>query len=240
MKASHDINLDELGQHMATAKERLSEEKKDILKSYGKADALNREEYAFAYLRAERIGMQVINNRLAEIAWLPMQLDPRSELVSENRNAMKRWVTGASAAYPNDEDFGNGFIHALTRTALQHGWDDIATKKILRRIGNLFRDLSCLIGLIYFTHWLAERDVEGIALSDPDDLHRSVIEISAIVQSPELHRALRERAEAVKKAQAKKVLENKTAPKKSPPFLRLIRNDDVGHDHDFMPDPVMI
>jgi hypothetical protein len=237
MKMSRSISLEELGEHLSIAKEQLSLEKKEILKSCRLPRAANREEYAFAYLRAERIGMQAINARLAEIAWLPMQLDPQSELVAENRDALKRWVTAPGGSDPGAEDFGNDFIHALARSALSHGWDDPATKKLASRISSLFRDLSCLIGMIYFTTWLADRDVEGIALSDPEDLHRSVVETAAIVQSPELQRALRLRAEDMKKAKAKKSLE-KTA-EKSRPFLRLIRNENYV-DQGFMPDPLPV
>jgi hypothetical protein len=125
----------------------------------------------------------------------------------------------------------------LERSAIRHGWEDPATARVASRIANLFRDLSCLIGLIYYSSWLVEHEVEGIALSNPDDLNRSVVEIAAIVQSPELHRALRARAEEAQKAKARKVLEN--APKKSRPFLRLIRNEDYA-DPSFMPDPVPV
>jgi hypothetical protein len=223
MKMSRSISLEDIGEHLTIAKERLSHEKQDILKSDRLPPRFNREEYAFAYLRAERIGMQLVNMRLAEIAWLPMQLDPQSELVAENRTAMKRWLTTMGAAHPGSNEFGNDFMHALTRAALRHGFEAPATKKLMARIANLFRDLSCLIGMIYYTSWLAEREIEGIALTDPEDLNRSVVEIAAIVQSPELHRALRKRAEETRKAKAKKELES--AKTKSAPFLRVIHNE---------------
>ena len=238
MKASRSITLDDLGEHLNVAKESLSLEKKDILKRDHLPDGYNREEYAFAYLRAERSGMQAINMRLAEIAWLPMQLDPQSELVSENRNSLKRWLTGLGSDEPGSGEFGNDFIHALARSAFCHGWDDPATKKLATRIGNLFRDLSCLIGMIYFTTWLSERDVEGIALSDPDDLYRSVIETAAIVQSPELHKALQARASEARKAKAKKSID-KPPVKSGKPFLRLISND-AFDESAMMPDPMPV
>lgn len=237
MKTSRSISLEELGEHLSIAKEALSHEKKEIMKRDLLKPGYNREEYAFAYLRAERMGMQAINVRLSEIAWLPMQLDPQSELVAENRNPMKKWLTSLGSKAPTAEEFGNDFIHALARSAINHGWDNPATKKMLIRVANLFRDLSCLIGMIYFTTWLAERDVEGIALSDPEDLYSSVIEIAAIVQSPELHKALQKRADEVRKAKAKKTLDK--GSKKSPPFLRLISNE-AYQERGFMPDPVTI
>jgi hypothetical protein len=235
MKVSRSISLDDLGVQLTIAKERLSHEKLDILRQDLLPKGLNREEYIFAYMRAERMGMSAINARLTEIAWLPMQLDPKSELVSENRSSMKRWLTAVGNAYPGAAEFGNDFIHALTRSALSHGWEDGSTKKLLKRIGNLFRDLSCLIGIIYFTTWLAEHDVEGIALSDPEDLHRSVVEIAAIVQSPELHQALRARAELIRKEKAKRALEKTHSDKR--PFLRLISNQEDGG---LMPDPLPV
>jgi hypothetical protein len=234
MRTSRNISLEELGELLASAKERLSHEKHDILQSDKTPRVFNREEYVFAYLRAERVGMASINNRLAEISWLPMQLDPTSEMVANNRTPMKRWLSAVGTGYPTATEFGNDFIHALTRTALGHGWDDGNTKKLMKRIGNLFRDLSCLIGMIYFMTWLAEHDVEGIALSDPEDLHRSVIEIAAIVQSPELHRALSARAEAMKKAKATKKVLATTKPR-TKPLLRLIRNDDAAFVSDPLP-----
>lgn len=234
-RRSRSITIDELGEVLSLAKEQLSHEKQGILERDHLQDGYNREEYAFAYLRAERLGLQAIKSRLAEIAWLPMQLDPQSEMTSENRSGMKRWVAAGSGKNPTAEEFGNDFIHALTRAAVRHGWDNAHTKKQLIRMANLFRDLSCLIGMIYFTTWLAEHDVEGIALSDPDDLYRSVIEMAAIVQSPELHRALSLRDEQIRKARAKKTLK-KTETKV--PFLRLIKNDSFDPAHDAHPLPV--
>jgi|GEM_PF-1132751 len=240
METSRSISLEHLGEHLSVAKERLSTEKKDILKRDPLPADFNREEYVFAYLRAERMGMQAINARLAEIAWLPMQLDPQSELISENRTAMTRWLASAvaeSGKAPDAEDFGNDFIHALTRAALSHGADSVITKRTAVQIANLFRDLSCLIGMIYYTTWLAERDIEGIALSNPTDLHRSVTEIAGIVQSPDLQRALKLRAEEVRKAKAKKAL--KKAAAKTKPLLRLIRNTNPS-DANFGSDTVLV
>ncbi len=237
MRVSRSISLEDLGEVLTTAKERLSTEKKEIMKRDPLPSGYNREEYMFAYLRAERVGMNAINARLAEIAWLPMQLDPDTELVADNRDPMKRWLTATGNASPVAEDFGNDFIHALARSTLCHGAEHTNTRKLTLRIANLFRDLSCLIGMIYYTTWLAERDVEGIALSDPEDLHRSVIEIAAIVSSPELQRALKLRAEEIKRAKAKKPLQ-KPAAKKTP-LLRVIRNENFT-EHGFMGDPVTV
>ena len=75
---SKSINLDQLRQHLSHAKDQLSREKIEILGLHPLKDGFNREEYAFAYVRAERLGMRAINRRLAEIDWLPMQLDTRA------------------------------------------------------------------------------------------------------------------------------------------------------------------
>lgn len=224
MRTSRSISLEQLGEHLSVAKEQLSHEKREILEANPLPSNFNHEEYAFAYLRAERMGMQAINARLTEIAWLPMQLDPQSELIADNRQAMTQWVKASLAKQPGATEFGNDFIHALTRSGFCHGWDSPSTKKLMLRIANLFRDLSCLIGMIYFTSWLAERDVEGVALSAPDNLYRSVVETAAIVQSPELHHALRARAEEIRKAKAQKIIERGLGVDVRP-LLRLIRNE---------------
>ena len=230
---SQSINLEHLGEQLTIAKERLSVEKLEILKRDPLPTGFNREEYIFAYLRAERTGMSAINARLAEISWLPMQLDPQSELIADNKNPIKRWLNHIGGGDPTADDFGNDFIHALTRCNIAHGVDHPRSKKLLLRTAGLFRDLSCLIGMIYYTSWLAEHDIEGISLSDPEDLHRSVVEIAALVQSPEMQRALRQRAEQMKKLHAKKASEKLAA--KAKPLLRLISNNDM-----FMADTVPV
>src|ERR1700735_4316977 len=104
---SKSINLDQLREHLSNAKDKLSREKLDILGLYPLADGFNREEYAFAYVRAERLGMRAIKRRLSEIDWLPMQLDTRSEIESESRSSMKRWLTSALTSKPDSDEFGN-------------------------------------------------------------------------------------------------------------------------------------
>src|ERR1700734_1373929 len=124
MQMSRSINLDQLREHLSHAKDQLSREKTEILNLNPLPDKFNREEYAFAYVRAERLGMRAINRRLAEIDWLPMHLDPKSEMLAEGRNSMKRWLTSAFTRKPDSEDFGNDFMHALTRCGLKIGWDN--------------------------------------------------------------------------------------------------------------------
>ncbi len=219
------INLDELREHLGHAKEKLAREKVALLHSHPLKDNFNREEYAFAYVRAERMGMRAINRRLSEIEWLPMQLDARSEVISENRSSMKRWLNSVFAGQPDADEFGNDFMHALARCGLTHGWDHPEFIKLASRVANLFRDLSCLIGIVYYCTWLAENRVEDIRLSSPEDLVKTAEEISTLVQSPEIYRYLRAPEQDVAKkprAQGRKKIEK---PEKKRPALRVIENE---------------
>src|SRR3984885_12950749 len=191
MHMSRSINLDQLRAHLSHAKENLSREKSEILALYPLKDEFNREEYAFAYVRAERLGMRAINRRLSEIDWLPMQLDTRAEIAGESRSSMKRWLTAAPAGKTDSDEFGNDFMHALTRCGLALGWDHSEFIKLAARVANLFRDLSCLIGIVYYCTWLAENRVENIRRSNPADLGKTAEEIAALMQSPEIFRYMR-------------------------------------------------
>jgi hypothetical protein len=223
------INLDQLREHLSRAKDRLSREKLEILGLYALKDGFNREEYAFAYVRAERLGMRAINRRLTEIDWLPMQLDTRSELESASRSSMKRWLTSALAGKPDSDEFGNDFMHALTRCGLAVGWDDVEFLKLMARIADLFRDLSCLIGIVYYCTWLAENRVEDIRLSNPEDLSRTAEEITALMQSPEIYRYLRapeqDDGEGKTREKSRGSAGNGGGPKKRP-TLHVIENTD--------------
>ena len=99
------VHIDDLRGHLESAKDKLSHEKSEILKLHPLPDEFNREEYAFNYVRAERFGLKAINRRLSEIAWLPMQLDPRTEMLSESRTSMKRWLTASLAVKPGSRTF---------------------------------------------------------------------------------------------------------------------------------------
>jgi hypothetical protein len=238
------MNLDDLQSHLETAKEKLACERTELLALCPLTDACNREEYAFAYVRAERLGMQAISRRLADVSWLPMQLDPKSEIVSEKRTSLKRWITSSLATLPNGEEFGNDFIHALTRCGMAHGWDTPVFFKSAVRIANLFRDLSCLIGLVYYGSWLSENQIESIRISDTSNLCRMAEEVTGIIQSPEMHRLLRAREQddkrpgkSQKPALPPAVTRSIARPaEKRPPVLTVITNDVYG----FTPDPATI
>jgi hypothetical protein len=231
---SKSVNLDQLREHLSHAKDRLSREKTEILALYPLKDNFNREEYAFAYVRAERLGMRAINRRLSEIDWLPMQLDTRAEIATESRSSMKRWLTAALAGKPASDEFGNDFMHALARCGLALGWDHSEFIKLAARIANLFRDLSCLIGIVYYCTWLAENRVEDIRLSNPDDLSRTAEEIANLMQSPEIYRYLR--APEQNDERAAKAKANSGAKKR--PLLHVIENDNFFDP--FTPDPMPV
>jgi hypothetical protein len=234
----HTTTIDKLRTHLEHAKEKLSLERQKILKLHPLSGDFNREEYAFSYVRAERMGMRVVNRRLAEIAWLPMQLDPRSEIMADDRNSMKRWLTSALSRTPDSDEFGNDFMHALTRCGITHGWNGPEFIKLAARVANLFRDLSCLIGLIYYCTWLSENNIESVQLSNPEDLTRTAEEIAMLLQSPEIYRYLRaQEQDDERKVKTKRKALAKPA-KKSRPALRVIENH---HYFDpFIPDPVTV
>lgn len=231
------ITLDQLRKHLEHAKSRLSLEKAEIIKLHPLPETFNREEYAFAYVRAERLGMRAINRRLAEISWLPMQLDPRTEIMSESRSSMKRWLMSALSSAPDSDEFGNDFMHALTRCGMEQGWESPDFIHLTKRIANLFRDLSCLIGLIYYCSWLSENRVDEIYATDPDNLNRTAEEVAALIQSPEILRLIRAREQDTDKIVPTKKLQPSTT-KKARPALYVIPKTPLFDG--FTPDPVMV
>ena len=51
------VHIDDIRGHLESAKDKLSDEKAEILKLHPLPDDFNREEYAFNYVRAERFGL---------------------------------------------------------------------------------------------------------------------------------------------------------------------------------------
>ena len=235
------IRLSALRTHLDQARARLSIEKNTLLDLHPLGDPFNHEEYAFAYIRAERIGMKAINRRLNEIDWLPMQLDPKSEIMGDGRLSMSRWVKAAADGQPDSEVFGNDFIHTLARGGMEHGWDSPVMIKLMIRVANLFRDLSCLIGLLYYCSWLEENKIETIKVSDPDNLNRTAEEITALIQSPELYQVLRAHEQDDERDHRKsksRIRKDRVTTEKSKPHLRVIENRNYYDPH--TPDPVMV
>jgi hypothetical protein len=238
--ASKCIALEDLRSHLDHAKDRISREKQSILKMNPLPEDFNREEYAFTYKRAERLGLRAINRKLSEIAWLPMQLDAKTEILSDSEKSLKRWLTSSLVSRPDAEEFGNDFIHALTRCGLKSGWDDGEVTRLAARVATLFRDLSCLIGLIYYCTWLNDNAITGIEVTDPSNLCSTVEEIAALIESPELMKNIRAREQDDNKAGAiaapKKMVEAKVTHRQTKPKFHVITND--AYIDPMMPDPV--
>jgi hypothetical protein len=214
------LTLGDLHKHFEQARDKLAQDRQDILTTSPLPDDFDHDKYGFSYMRAERIGMDAITDRLKEVAWLPMQLDPKSEIMLENRTAMKRWLGASGTGQPDGTDFGNDFIHALTRTAMNDGWHSNELRVLAMRISDLFHDLSCLIGLIYYGVWMSENGIDGLPITNPQDLERTAQEISLMTRSPQV-------AELMKK---RRLLDGdrKTAPatkRKAKPDLRVIDNE---------------
>lgn len=227
--ASRYVTIPRLKALLASAKDRLSLEKNDILALYPLHTTLSREGYGFAYLRAERLGLAIINNRLEDVAWLPMHLDPAAEMMDDNRASLKKWINSDKSGAPNMADFGNDFIHALARAALMEGAETAAWRRLGTRIANLFHDLSCLIGMIYYATWFEENDVEAISLTDPNNLGLSAMEMTALAQSEELHQQIMAQRKLFEKT-APHPLIGKKGKDKNAPHLRLIDNTHFADD----------
>ena len=211
------LTLGDLHKHFEQARDKLSHDRVELLALAPLPDDYSRDAYGFSYMRAERIGMEAIAQSLREVAWLPMQLDPRSEIMLDNRNVIKQWLGSGQQGQPNSTDFGNDLIHALTRTAMVEGWNSNELRVLALRIGELFHDLSCLIGLIYYGVWMSENGIEGLPISNPDDLERTAQEISQLTRAPEVTQLLKQRKQAL--------LKEKTEAKKHPrPDLRIVDN----------------
>lgn len=201
------VHMDELRDHLIQAEKRLAEEKDDILQAAPLTGPCNREEYAFAYVRTERLGLKALSQKLATLDWLPLQLDVHPEMMGTNREPMKRWIK-SSGNCASSADFGNDFMHALTRASIIDGWNTPRCQNLMSRITNLFCDLSCLISAAYYTNWLAEKNVEKVQLTAPDDLQQTTCELAALMQSPGFIKHIRT---------AKKKTAENTEPDETPP-----------------------
>lgn len=218
----HILTLNDLQKHFEQARDKLTRDRQEIFAFAPLPEGFDRDRYSFSYFQAERIGLEVITASLKDVAWLPMQLDAKSEIVLKNKSAVKKWLGSSLAGQPDGGIFGNDFIHALTRAALIHGWNSPSFRALAVRIGNVFHDLSCLIGLIYYGVWMSENGVEGLSISNPDDLERTAQEIAALTRSPEIAMLLKRRRIAKESAARKQV----GSPKKRKPVLRIVPNDD--------------
>lgn len=187
------LTLDDLQKQFDLTREALANTRQDILSSAPLPENYSRDAYSFSYLRAERIGLNIISDRLEQISFLPMRLDPKVEILGESKDALKRWIRTSPQEQPDSTNFGNDFIHAMTRVAMMYGWQSPEFNATSYRIAELFHDLSCLIGLIYYGVWMAENGIGGVLVSDPHDIERLAREISDLTLSPEVARLLEER-----------------------------------------------
>jgi hypothetical protein len=129
---------------------------------------------------------------------------------------MKKWLGTSMSGQPDSTIFGNDFVHALTRVALTNGWESPELRSTAFRIGGLFHDLSCLIGMVYYGVWMAENGITEVPVTDPYDLGRTAREISDMARSPEIARLLVEREQAR--------AAGKTHKRNRAPALRVIEN----------------
>ncbi len=176
-------HMDELRSHLATAKERLALERRNILQICPIRKSDNRAAYGFAYLQAERACLSAIKKRMDEIAWLPARLDTSTEINAETRGRMTRWIKNGEQIAPGEEIFGNAFVHALTRCAMLTGTESSATQLQADRIANLFRDLTCLVASIHCSNICSELQLEEIELQAPGDLTRLALDLTLTVES---------------------------------------------------------
>ena len=216
------VEIDELGERMKSAQERLSHEREKILGQNNLSGDFSREEYTFAYMRAEQFGLKAIKKSLDEVAWLPLKLDPDTEMMSSNHTAMTLWLKNESKAQPTAENFGNDFIHAIARAAVVYGWDDIRVAQLSARIAHLFKDLSCLVGIAYYSAWITEGRIERIKLSNPDDLHKTVLELAAFMRAtaPKVITPAKEQDDPGKKSKNKE----------KPTFLHVVKDEEEETD----------
>jgi hypothetical protein len=210
------LTLDDLQAQFEIAREKLSRSRAEILAAAPLPHGFSRDAYGFSYIRAERLGLDAVLEQLDEISWLPMHLDPETEFLLESKTAIKKWLRSDASEQPDSAVFGNDFVHALTRVALTSGWAGPEFRSMAQRIGGLFHDLSCLIGLIYYGVWMAENGILGVPVSDPSDLKRTAKEISDLTRSPEVALYLARHEAAF--------FEESPPKKRAGPSLRVIEN----------------
>ncbi|MDD3289052.1 MAG: hypothetical protein PHX43_08680 [Alphaproteobacteria bacterium] len=206
---------------MKRAQDRLSLEKAEVVSLHPLEAISDKEEYASIYVRAEQLGLKIIKKSLNEVNWLPLRLDPDSEMMTSNRESMKQWVARDDlTAAPSAEIFGNDFMHVLTRASIHFGWDDIRIAQLAHRIALLFRDLSCLVGIVYYSAWLAEQRVDHVLLTDPTNLFETAKEFAEIT-APKKEKKTTPTIEQDKSGMPKE----KGGAKR--PTLRVIKDDDM-------------
>ncbi|MDR3425215.1 MAG: hypothetical protein P4M13_09145 [Alphaproteobacteria bacterium] len=212
------FTLDDLQKQFEHARDRLTRDQQDIVAAFSLPEDFNRDQYGFLYMRAERVGLDVIGHRIKQVSWLPVQLDPQPEIRLNGKTALANWLRSEITEQPRAAMFGNDFIHALTRAALMHGWNSPEFRDIALRVGEIFHDLSCLIALVYYGVWMAENGVGAVSITESENLELIARELEIITRSPEVALLLQQRRMEVK--------EQEEIKRKTRPFLHIVENID--------------
>jgi hypothetical protein len=181
------VHIDEIRDYIVLAQQALARERDGLLGLIPPVRLTNREEYAFSYVRAERLGVEAIHHRAEGLMWLPLQIDPAPEMLGKKRRPMNRWILSYAVQEPDGSDFGNDFMHLLTRAALHCGWGSTVFLHAASRVAWLFHDLTCLLNAAYFLAWMEENGVEKVIMKQPDDAYHTVVDLARIVEMPETY-----------------------------------------------------
>ncbi len=202
------VHIDELREHIVHAQRRLIQDKEALFDSAPAERVKNREEYAFCYVRAERFGTRAILQALAHFNWMPLQVDPTSEMLGKNRAPLNRWIHSYAIHEPDAVDFGNDFMHVLARVGMRSGWDSQEFFHAALSIAKIFRDLSCLLNAAFFLTWFENNKIETVAMSLSGDLVKTVADMARIIENPGLyvvpHKSLDHRTKSRHKASSQK------------------------------------
>lgn len=210
-------NLVTLKNKLAKTRDRIAAERQKIIKADPLPSDFNRSGYLFTYRRAEQLGLSAIRARMDEIHdWLPIQLEIGDEVAPETKHQMRDWLLDETAPQPSAEDFGNDFVHALTRQAVRHGIDSPEFEKLADRIGCLFRDITCVISVIHCCMTLIAMDIKLAVLGDTSDLPKLARNLAVLTEEKEA---------AAEKAQQTRLRRKPALPSKKKPKLKLVKSD---------------
>ncbi len=218
-----EYHLAELRVRLMAAKDRLSRERLNIFELFPLAqrdfDKADREAYGFAYIRAERMGVKAIHNRMEEVSWLPAQIDTSTDITADIRDKLAHWIKHGGATAPDAKIFGNEFIHSMARCLMVADAGSIAFHNIADRIALLFRDLAYLVSSIHCCNVFKELEIDYVRLSEPQDLGKIALDLTATLEALVLMQG----------GDAGEVNENHPANEDGGvPYLRLVPNPNEG------------
>lgn len=215
------VSIDGVHEILAGTQKRLALEKIAVCQLLPLSGAFDLEAYGAAYVHAEQQSLKAIKKQLNTLNWLPLRLDPEAEMLIDNHASMKRFIKSGTQIQPTSADFGNDFVHVLTRAALTYGWNDIRTAQILKRIAVLFRELSCLVAIVYFSSFLVDREITEIELTDPDNLEQIARDFATLLLPPPKPRRMAPAPEQQQKPPTGKTRKGRNKP----PFLQVVDGD---------------